>query len=75
MTFQAFLTHTHAHDNPDGDFVRDARRHYDTQHRLIRTEGDLYYAMGANACHQAREASHRVWLRYQRYLRRIGALT
>lgn len=71
--FRAFLRATRAHDNPDGDFVRDARtdRGLPAVTSLRELEGYLRYGIGVGqACPEAYRAARRVWHRFERWTRR-----
>ncbi|OXE35531.1 MAG: hypothetical protein CGW95_13285 [Phenylobacterium zucineum] len=66
MTFADYLAKRQARDNPQGDFVRDARE--DARMADMHTWPQLQaYLYSKRACHEAIEAGRLVWRSYQQF--------
>ncbi len=69
MTFRDYIAQRRCGDNPQGDFVEDARR--DRNFPDVQSWPELKsYLLGKRACEEAVEAAHTVWQGYRAALRR-----
>lgn len=69
MTFREYITRRRRGDNPQGDFVEDARRDGRLPDAQSWPELKLYL-MSRGTCGDAVEAAHAVWRGYQAAVRR-----
>lgn len=70
MTFREFIRRAHITDDPIGDFLLDARADRFLPDITSLDHLDAYLRR-CGALHEARDAGHAVWQRYQRALKQL----
>jgi hypothetical protein len=69
MTFREYIERRRCGDNPQGDFVGDARR--DRRFPDVQSWPELKrYLLNRSACEESIKAAHAVWQGYRAALRR-----
>jgi hypothetical protein len=74
-TFRAWLTVARVTNDPEGDFVADARRDPSFPEAVPDIKAMRGYLLRKGACREALAVVPGVWRRYERWLNRMGADT